>query len=210
MVSDDLERLAIAYFWAFRGEAVDMEALFVETMILDGRGTGGAVVRVQLAESPETAVALVFDVEDELLLVYQRFEAPRARWFCGDSSTPPAHAPEDGCVDAYISSMPHDEDEVLEELHEGSLGELSELLAGPEALALSTYSEGHNVAPDHPVEVVFASWESEDWSRGGQVTITAEDHPTVTYDVTDDLMGSIWVTTETNHDDGVVTFVCVD
>ena len=218
---DELQALAVGYYQSYWDDIMgwnefvyDPEegvALYVSYMALDGYQTGGHVVGVDVEGGDESAIDFVFDLEGNLVALYQHNQSPDVQWFCAEEGEEPENElwPDEDCVHAYISRMPHDEDEVGSEDHDGTIAELQDRLGGTTAMALERYWTAMELTEGTHVEDEVISWESESWGRGGQVVVQSEGRPTMTYDVADDDYDA-FVLTEVNGQTGDVSFVCIE
>lgn len=215
----ELEGLSVAYYQAYWDDLMGWEdfvsdsdeevELEVEVYSLDGRLSGGTLVGVDIG-GDETAMDFLYDLDGELVMLYQHNQSPDMRWFCGGEGEPEVDEPGDTCLATYLRGMLHAEDAVTGEEHRGTIAELSESLGGLTAVALHTYAESRGLEPTAAVQVELLSWESADWGRGGQVRVSSEGQPTMVYDTIGEEGYSLYVATETNEATGDVRFVCAE
>ncbi len=203
-----LEERAVQYYKNYWDEVYGYDELtggedvepYVDLQFHPGAGT---VVDIGLG-GDEDSMDFVFDLDGHLLFYYQHNQSPDWAWFCPTDGQPTVEEPDEDCVTSAIGHSEYD----VEDLSEGSgstpAAETTNLppavaAAVTEYVAVETVGNGEEVSYD------YALWAGY-YTNGAKVTLSAENHPTVTYVVTGD---PEWgMTIVFRSDDNGTTFVC--
>ena len=172
------------------GHGLDLEGTFTED---------GSLVSVS-AGGDEDTITFVYEGKDTLIALYHSEQSPTVDFFCPEDTTTsaPVEAPEEFCFGAWLDVMPHDQDGegdrngVTTVSKSNTDSDLDKLVAA----AVHAYESTTAIGLDDEITFEGLGFEAASGaSQGVIVTLSAEGHPTLTYELGDREFDSLWVFT---------------
>jgi len=217
-----LERLAVEYYYEWWDAMIGWEENFVyddeepvltvRTVYLDGYQTGGTLITVDIYDADESSITFVFDRNSTLLMQHLDASYPEVEWYCGEpgeTALDEDDTPDGECMGEYLGTMPHNADNEGEGSATVTMQNAADDIGAIPIAALSTYLADRELGEDVEVGLSWVTWESEHLDNGGRVTVVADSHPDIEYEVGDSGWGAR-VFTATDMATGETRFVCIE